>query len=112
MTVVDMLNSSVDELSDTSQEWLLFVQDHRKFILENSSTVTLTNDDMFRYEYRPEEYMKDNNLPLSMLWIFLWINQLTNAMQFPTIKTLVVPKPKYLYDLRNAYRTFVAQLSK
>lgn len=112
MSVLDMLNSSVDELADTAQEWLLFVQDHRSFILQNSDNVTLSNDEMFRYEYRPEEYLKDNKLPLSILWIFLWINQLTNPMQFPTIKTLVVPKPKYLYELRNEYRTFVAQLSK
>lgn len=110
MSVVEMLDSSVDELADTAQEWVLFVQDHRRFILKNSTTVNLSVDEMFRYQYRPEEYLKDNNLPLSILWIFLWINQLSNSMQFPTIKSLVIPKPKYLYELRNEYRTFIAQL--
>jgi len=112
MTMLQMLESSIDELADTNKEWMLFVQDHRRFILENSEKTVLTADEMFTYEYRPEDFLKDRNLPLSMLWIFLWINQLSNSVQFPTIKNIIIPDVAYLYDLRNEYRTFVAQLSK
>lgn len=112
MSMLQMLESSIDELSDTNKEWMLFVQDHRRFILQNAKTTELTMDEMFTYEYRPEDFLKDRNLPLSMLWIFLWINQLSNAMQFPTIKNIIIPDVSHLYDLRNEYRTFIAQLNR
>lgn len=112
MSMLTMLESSVDELSDTANEWVLFVQDHRRYLLTSSTKITLTMDEMFIYEYRPEEFLKDRHLPLSMMWIFLWINQLSNALQFPTIKNIIIPNVSYLYDLRNEYRTFIAQLSR
>ncbi len=112
MSMLQMLNSAVDELADTDNEWVLFVQDHRRFILANSTMTNLTVDQMFRYEYRPEEYLKDQKLPLSILWIFLWINQLSSAHQFPTISTVITPKLAYLYDLRREYQTFLSQLNR
>jgi hypothetical protein len=112
MSIYTILNSKSDNLQNSDTEWVLFIQDHRRYILEKCQVITLSNDEINLYDYRPEDFLTSKEYPTSCLWIFLWINQLENTEKFLNMKTLLLPNLAQLYNYRQEYETFKSELNK
>ena len=53
-------------------------------------------------KYRLADFLADNNIPISMSWIVLYINQLGSDMEFRDITVMLLPdvfEIKYLRDV-------------
>jgi len=112
MTVLDMLEKSNHEFADTSPEWRFFVMDHKRYLLANSTIEELNETELHIHEFRPHDYLKTKGYPVGILWIFLWLNDITLASHFSNMKTVYLPKLDYVQNLRKEYITFKTELTK
>lgn len=109
-TILDRLNYKIDELGEADLEWRLYIRDHKKDILDKCITLTLSTDEQYRYEYRPEDVLIDNRLPISLIWILLWINQYPSTEHFYGFKTILIPNLSQIQIYRQDYLTFKSEL--
>jgi len=110
----ERLRSLISEWSDSDHEWELYVKDHRELIIENSSTIQITADNMRKYQFRLETFLYDKNLDIDyrMTWIVLWLNQLNSNLDFVDLSSLIVPNRSYILRLYEKYRAFKSYLAE
>lgn len=103
-TIDGYLNKNNDDYYPNDNEWVLFVKDHKEVILKESTTVEIDASIMNINRYSVEPFLREHNLPVSISWIVVWINQLDSAMNFnSTIDTLVVPDHATIRRLKKSY---------
>ena len=98
--------TSSEGLDDTDPEWLLFIKDHRKQILEESTVVYLTGSQMGRYEYHLRWFLEDNKINTDLIWIILELNNVKMETEFVNIDKLYIPDRSMLINLRKQYIQF------
>ena len=113
MDIRDLLSADpLGDFSDSDIEWKLFVKDHRDFILEKSTKITLTKEESFLYEHRLIDFLLFQRYPASMHWIVLWINGYENDEFFSDTTSIYVPDVAHMKALREDYKTYKAGLNK
>lgn len=107
-TLSDKLNNKVSNegLDDTDPEWQLFIKDHRKQILEESTIMYLNGSQMGRYEYHLRWFLEDNKINTDLIWIILELNNVKMETEFVNLDKLYIPDRSMLITLRKKYIQF------
>ena len=115
---VESLSSRVrgilaDKLGCVEPEWVQFINDHKRYIRQKSSIVSLTTYDLARYKFRPFEYFRDKaSAHQTLTWIYCLINDIRTIENFnQTISKLWIPDPKVITDLRKSFEQTAAYQS-
>ena len=98
-------NAISDRLAYVEPGWIQFINDHKRYIRQNSKMISLTTYDLARYRFRPIEYFNDQvRCGQNLVWIYCLINDIRTVEEFnQTISKLWMPDPKILTDLRKSY---------
>lgn len=96
-----------ETLSLPNDEWIQFLMDHRELIKDHSKVYTLTEEIMYQYRYRIQDYLVEvHKMQKGMDQAFRIVNRLYNDMDFDLKLTEVwVPDNGYIRDLRREYQT-------
>lgn len=94
------LNNSYNK---SDEKWMLFVQDHKKLILENSNLINIPMTTMHKYTYRPEDYLRSQGYSPNLTWIILHINNIESQLYFKELDFIYIPDEIYM---ENLYKTF------
>lgn len=107
-TLSEKLNkrTSNEGLDDTDPEWMLFIKDHRKHILEESTIVYLTDSQIGRYEYKLRWFLEDNKIATDLIWIILELNNVKMETEFINLDKLFIPDRNFIISLRKKYIQF------
>lgn len=89
--------------------WVQFVNDHKRYIRQNSDIQTFNTYDLLRYRYRPEEFFKDKaSCSSDTTWIYLLVNDIRSPEEFNTsITRLWMPTYSLIEQLRKSYEQAV-----
>lgn len=83
-------------------------EDHIEWIRGLSSTVviSITPEDAYTYEYRPELYLKSLGYSPYMYWFIMRLNYMYHFREFTSsIRMLYIPNQTTLQQLASAYNT-------
>lgn len=101
--------TNIDNYGTTyHKNWPRFIYDHYTLIKEKSKLVTISLDDMFRYEHRPEDFIELHGEDSSITWIMLTINQIPSRREFFGITSILIPPTAYIEQLRDAFDSIQA----
>ena len=102
--IFDMLNKRKGKFELEDKDWKLYIEDHRRNILEKSNTIYIGHDDRNRYIYRLSEYLEHKKYDRSITWIVMMLNQLNGEQDFHDKEKLIVPEMNHLNSLYNQYQ--------
>lgn len=94
--------TALSKYGNEDYEWVLFVQDHKSYLLKNSTKLYISKIDMFDCKYRPEEFIVKQKLDVSSTWIVLWLNQI-DYNNFTDLSELWIPSSSTISKLRSQY---------
>lgn len=95
----------ISNYSNTNKDWIQFIFDHYDLIKENSTKTSISDEDMYIYQYRLEDYLSSISVDKNIAWIVLFINQLGNNRDFKELKTLLIPNTNYISKLYSQYQS-------
>lgn len=110
-SLADKLSKRDKEYGSSDPVWVQYVRDHFLYLREVSTKHTISDPDMFRFEFRPEAYLESQSYPPEAAWIILLINQLDGKEGFSNLRSFWLPNLDKLKLLRSQYLTYVAQQS-
>ena len=101
LSLASILTSRKGPYHDNTSEWVLLIRDHKEYIKQRSTLVTIAPDDLYKYQYMPGAYLYDTyRLSLSATWIFLFINDIPSVDDFkPGIRPVYIPAESTLAEL-------------
>ena len=111
----EILNSILneDQYNKGERAWLLYLQDHREYIIERSKLVEITPNEMAYYKYRIRKYLSYKGYNSDYDKVFRIINRLPLDMQFDENVTKVyLPDSTVIAELRRSYQTLKNQILK
>lgn len=111
----EILNSILneDQYNKGERAWLLYLQDHREYIIERSKLVEITPNEMAYYKYRIRKYLSYKGYNSDYDKIFRIINRLPLDMQFnENVTKVYLPDSTVIAELRRLYQTLKNQILK
>lgn len=111
----EILNSILneDQYNQGERAWLLYLQDHRGYIIERSKLVEITPNEMAYYKYRIRKYLSYKGYNSDYDKIFRIINRLPLDMQFnENVTKVYLPDSTVIAELRRSYQTLKNQILK
>ena len=110
MSLADNIRRSTTLYSNDDANWVNYVKDHYKEIVENHSTVEYLDPIRHNtYRYQIEEYLQEMGMPKDLWWLVFYINQLDSNKDFHDLIKIRLPDCKYLDVLRLQYDTVMSQ---
>lgn len=103
--LVTMLNSRIDKLSNLDQKWVIFITDHKKYIINDSNIVFVNDADRDRYRNKFDHYLSDKGCDKSIRWIGVMINDTASYEDFTSKPVIYIPNKPYIVNLYRMYRT-------
>ena len=97
--------SILSSYSNYDREWVQFIKDHYYHIKSKSTLVELNPYKHNTYHYRVTDFLKDNNIPVEMAWIVLFINQLGSDAEFIDLNLMIIPDVTDIKALRDTFDT-------
>ena len=86
-SIITSIQSDRREILWPDEEgWVQFIKDHRKQIMEKSTEVYIDPNDARIYAYSVESFLKSKDLPISMAWIVVWLNQLYSSLHLESFR--------------------------
>ena len=105
--IMDSLRKTLLEIDENgpsyNKAWVQFIMDHFHNLVETAEKHTIELGEMFRYRYRPEDYMTHINRDISLTWIMLLINQIPGRAYFNNLQEILVPSIDYIYELKEKF---------
>lgn len=114
-TIIKNIRTGINESFWPFEEgWRQYIRDHFNEIKEKATTIAVDPNDARKYCYSVEAYLSDiQNLPKSIFWIVMWLNQLDSNMHFDKdIQSIMLPDMDQLTQYRMQYSTTRVQRSK
>ena len=111
----EILNSILneDQYNKGERAWLLYLQDHREYIIERSKLVEITPSEMAYYKYRIRKYLSYKGYNSDYDKIFRIINRLPRDMQFnENVTKVYLPDSTVIAELRRSYQILKNQILK
>jgi hypothetical protein len=106
MSLIDMLNNSLNQYNDTSDAWSQFIKDHKTYLRNNATTYTISSSYMQGYLYDLKRYLRAINYDQHCAWIVAWINDLINDVAFDaSVTILLIPSVQTIQELYTTYLT-------
>ena len=85
-------------------DWRQTVYDHRTWLLARSINMTFTLPDAHTWRFRLQEFLKAKyDMPISTLWIVLWINELDHTEFDGGTLQIKIPELNAISTLYNNY---------
>lgn len=83
--------------------WVQYIEDHFSIIRDKATYVEISLDNMYRYKYRPEDFLQLKGIDVSLSWIMLLINQIPDKSEFNNIPSILIPSEAYIQQLQEAF---------
>ena len=96
----------------TDSEWLLFIQNHKKYIKEKSGQLIVTANNIDTYKYRPTSFLISKSVPFEIIQIVLIVNNIVDNLKFISPMTLYIPDESLLSNLKRQFKTFTTRKTK
>lgn len=97
--------SILSSYSNHDIEWVQFIKDHFYHIKSRSTLVELNPFRHNSLKYRLADFLQENNIPIEMGWIVLYINQLGSDAEFCDLTYMFIPDVTDIQHLRNVFDT-------
>ena len=93
--------------------WLIFLQDHREYIIQRSKLTKITPNEMAYYKYRIRKYITHKGYNSDYDKVFRIINRIPQDSQFnENITEVYLPDTSTIAELRRSYQTLKTQILK
>ena len=86
-------------------EWAQFIEDHMIEIRNKATKIIIPAGEMFRYRYRPEDFLDSRGIDISLSWIMLMINQIPDKLSFVDLTEVLIPNPSQILKLKESFNT-------
>jgi len=103
--LADEVENIEDAFMPENDSMIRTIIDHRTSILKNSIKHQLAPAETRRYRYFPEAYLKDRQIPISLCWIILFINNINGPQNFINVRHLYVPDINYMLKLISDHKS-------
>lgn len=110
--VNDMTKEDFNIYGASDGDWVRFIADHRRNIIETASTHLIDNDDKNRFKYSLFEYLQEKQIDTRIMWIVQWLNDLPSQKDFINVSSIIIPNINYIENLYRSYRSYKANLKK
>lgn len=107
-TLAERILNLNNNYNNSDENWVQFIQDHKSYLMKNSVKVSIPPEVMFNYRYRPEELIRSYNYDKTIMWIIMWLNQLSYT-EFNNITELWFPDINVLNSLKNKFKILKAK---
>jgi hypothetical protein len=98
-----MYASIASSYSSEDLGWVQFVRDHYYYIKRSCAKVELNPFRHNAFKYRLTDFCIDNNIPMGMEWIVLFVNQLGSEKDFANLSLMLLPDVEVIKKLRTTY---------
>lgn len=99
-----------DQYNIGEYAWLIFLQDHREYLIQHSTLTTITPNEMAYYKYRIRKYITYKGYNSDYDKVFRVINRLPQDSQFnETVTQVYLPDTSTVAELRRLYQTLKTQ---
>ena len=99
-----------DQYNIGEYAWLIFLQDHREYLIQHSTLTTITPNEMAYYKYRIRKYITYKGYNSDYDKIFRVINRLPQDSQFnENVTQVYLPDTSTVAELRRLYQTLKTQ---
>ena len=82
-----------------------YVLDHYDLILQSSTLYQFTLEAMFKFKYRPTEFLAHMGIPTRYTWVLLLINNIPNNTEFSDLESIYIPDAEYIQSLEHDYNS-------
>jgi hypothetical protein len=107
--LVNLLNKTITNYSDVDPAWRQFVDDHKAFLIANSTTMQISESYMQQFVQDLPRYLRSINYNTQVTWIIWLINDLVTDIAFvQNIGTLLIPP---FQIIENLYTSFITATS-
>ena len=111
--IQNIKNDSNEPFWPFEEGWRQYIRDHFNEIKEKATTIAVNPNDARKYCYSVEAYLYNQDLPKSISWIVMWLNQLDSNMHFDKdIQSIMIPNMDQLIQYRLQYGTTRVQRHK
>ena len=109
---VDLAANVSEEIYNSGAvDWRQFLQDHREYIIDRSTLVNVTPNEMTYYKYRIRKYLAHKGYSGKFDQVFRLINRLPRDQMFnETVTSVYLPDSDVIAELRRSYQTLQAQI--
>lgn len=99
-----------DQYNIGEYAWLIFLQDHREYLIQRSTLTTITPNEMAYYKYRIRKYITYKGYNSDYDKVFRVINRLPQDSQFnENVTQVYLPDTSTVAELRRLYQTLKTQ---
>lgn len=99
-----------DQYNIGEYAWLIFLQDHREYLIQHSTLTTITPNEMAYYKYRIRKYITYKGYNSDYDKVFRVINRLPQDSQFnENVTQVYLPDTSTVAELRRLYQTLKTQ---
>lgn len=105
-TLTDNYNELMSVFDNADPNWIQFVRDHMSIIKkDHMSKMYISPDNMNAYQYRLEDFLENNKISQSTMWLILEINQMNSAMEFHDLEYLFMPDYSFIFKLYELFNS-------
>jgi len=110
--VVEQFNR-VETLNHREPSWILYLQDHRELLRNNSHRLYVNAEVMYKYRYRPRKFLSNNQSADELELAFMITNRFKSNMDFNLgVTEVYIPDRRYVEELRKMWTTTQQQIKK
>ena len=103
MSFSDTLRRTITKINDVDPNWRHFLKDYHSKILSTCTTIELSDYHSRVYEFRLRDMLRENQIPVDLTWVIIWINNLESEYNFSNITKILLPNYQELLRIRNLY---------
>lgn len=103
MTLQQMYSKYIDRYSNSDYEWVQYISDHYSKLMDKAQTIPLDIVVHNTMRYRLNDFLRENNYPVSIAWIVLMLNKLNSENEFVNLNKLIVPDMSQLEKLKEEF---------
>lgn len=103
MSITENYSQTLNKINDQDPSWRHFVKDFKSNIMASARVIELTPFQQRIYKYRLRDFLRENNYPMDLTWIIIWLNQLETELNFFKRSSLIIPDYQTITKIRNLF---------
>lgn len=103
MSLATILSQRVTELASSAPAWRHFLKDFKASLLEGCMEIPISDYQKQIYAFRLMDFLRDNNIPIELLWIVVWLNGYENELNFVNKDTIKIPNLSEVNRIRGLF---------
>ena len=107
----DQLNHISKEHDRSNPDWVRFIKDHIRTIINTSPLKPLHEDKLNLYKHRPKSLFKEFDINARDAWIILMVNNIPASGGIPPhVKEVYVPPQGYINTLKETFSKHIRNI--